>query len=134
MREDLLGYLLGVLDGPEQTRVARRLEKEPKLQEDLQRLEAQLLPLEQVRWQHDPPAGLVERTCQLVARYRGPRAPWFQTSSVSLSPARGCCAVTRCWTMADAAIAAGIFFAAAMLFFPAVANGRYKGAPAGVRQ
>lgn len=128
MREHLLGYLLGALDGSEHELVKRQLENDPQLRCELQQLELRLVPLEGERWQHDPPPGLAQRTCELVSRYRrGVKAPW-------LSPARGSSpseaeragSVRTGCRMADVVVAAGIFFAAAMFFFPAIADSRIQ--------
>ena len=40
MREHLLGYLLGALDGAEHDEVKRELERNPQLRRELQQLEA----------------------------------------------------------------------------------------------
>ena len=67
MQENLLGYLLGALDGEEREDIQKRLEYDPQLREQLAELETQLIPLERERWQHEPPAGLAAATCKFVA-------------------------------------------------------------------
>lgn len=134
--ENLLGYLLGALDGDEHEKVRRELENNPALREKLDMLELRLAPLEEDRWQHEPPAGLAAATCRFVAesvsetgRVVQPRSltdsrnaaakhsPFSQVFSEWNPQKHG-------WDMIDAAVAAGIFFAAALLFFPAIAGSR----------
>ena len=69
MQDDLLGYLLGALDGPEHDRVKQELENNEALREQMLELEHGLEPLEDVRWDFDPPAGLAASTSQLVAQF-----------------------------------------------------------------
>ena len=120
--ENLLGYLLGALDGDEHEEVRRELERNPELREKLGLLELRLAPLEEDRWQHEPPEGLAAATCQMVAekaRELQPRSRFSQVFSEWNPHKHG-------WDMIDAAVAAGIFFAAALLFFPAIASSRYQ--------
>ena len=120
--ENLLGYLLGALDGDEHEEVRRELERNPELREKLDLLELRLAPLEEERWQHEPPSGLAAATCQLVsekAREIQPRSRFAAVFSEWNPHKHG-------WDMIDAAVAAGIFFAAALLFFPAIASSRYQ--------
>ena len=144
MQENLLGYLLGALDGDEREDIQKRLEYDPQLREQLAELEHRLEPLEREDWQHEPPAGLAAATCKFVAdskvsresddapcavvkklnrpdvepsAKRRQRQKWSQLSE--WNPRK------HGWDLVDAAIAAGIFAAAAMLFFPAIANSRH---------
>ena len=137
MQENLIGYLLGALDGPEHDAVQRELDADPRLKQELLDLEAKLAPLEQGRWQFDPPPGLATRTCQLIAaeaeRVQLDRAPQPKRSPQRRSRRRNWAAVTsewnprkHGWDFVDVAVAAGIFFAAALLFFPAIANSRQQ--------
>ena len=132
--ENLLGYLLGALDGDEHEKVRRELEDNPALREKLDMLELCLAPLEQDRWQHEPPAGLAAATCQFIADSTNQTNQTNQTA-LEIQPRRS--ANSRFsqvfsewnpqkhgWDMIDAAVAAGIFFAAALLFFPAIAGSR----------
>ena len=129
MRENLLGYLLGALDGSEHEEVKRELERDPQLQRDLRILEANLVPLECDRWQHDPPPGLARRTTEFVVRHcRRASSSIFATGRVFSPTAAatvGCERSPGC-SLADMFVAAGVFFAAALLFFPAIANSRYQ--------
>ncbi len=119
MDEHLLGYLLGALDGPEHESIRRQLERNSDLRRELAELEMRLAPLENERWQHEPPLGLAMATCQLVAQQSAPSRPRrFQLSRAfsEWSPSQ------NGWDLMDAVVAAGIFFAAALLFFPAIAQ------------
>ncbi len=128
MRENLLGYLLGALDGPEHEAVERELQRDLQLRRDLRRLETHLLPLENHRCQHIAPPGLAERTCALVASFRhGHVIPAFaRRAAYASAPATAHGPVPSHWTIADLVVAAGVSLAAAMLFFPAIANSRYQ--------
>jgi len=138
MQENLLGYLLGALDGEEQADIKQRLDYDPQLREQLAELEAQLIPLEQERWQHEPPAGLAASTCKAIFDSKVTTEPAVSARS-TIKEAKKRSRADRAdglshlsewnprkhgWDFVDAAIAAGIFAAAALLFFPAIANSR----------
>ncbi len=122
MRVDLVGYLMGALDGPEKDRVKQAVDADPRLREMLDELEHQLAPLEQLRWGDKPPLGLAERTCGVVSVH-------VEKSKVQLGRADQAGVwdhVERSgWRLVDMAIAAGVFAAAAMMFLPAIANSRH---------
>ncbi len=129
MRLDLLGYLLGALDGPTQEITKIRIEADPQLATKLDRLEAQLAPLESARWiDEKPPLGLAERTCELIAAH-------VEQTRVQARRVRESGVWDRVhrtgWNLVDVVVAAGIFLAASMMFFPAVANSRYLARRAG---
>jgi hypothetical protein len=113
MREDLIGYLLGALEPEEHAAVEARLGHDPSLKRELELLSRSLQPLACDQQHYQPPVGLAHRTCEFVAmQARAMVAP-------SGESARGQ------WTFADMAIAAGIFLAATMLFFPALNQSRF---------
>jgi hypothetical protein len=96
------------------------------LQGELATLARALEPLEMAAGHIEPPVGLAERTCEFVAR---------RTMVVALAGADGFAGEdlrhsTRWsladWRLADWAVAAGIFLAATMIFFPAVSHSRYS--------
>ena len=70
MREDLLGYLLGALEGDERERVEREIERNPALESEISVLQAQLDPLRETTVDYEPPVGLATRTCALIEQYR----------------------------------------------------------------
>lgn len=67
--QQLLGHLLGALDDEEQEWVDGRLEYDELCQRELILWRRRLSPLEAVRPDFDPPSGLAERTCRMVAAY-----------------------------------------------------------------
>ena len=66
MADDLLGYLLGALDGAEQVTIREKLADDAELRQELLELEARLAPLEIERWSVEPPPRLAERTCAFI--------------------------------------------------------------------
>jgi hypothetical protein len=118
--EDLLGYLLNALDAAERRRVEEALEKDPQLRRQLQVLRQQLHPLESESF--DPPEGLIDQTCDLV---EGCYQQRHLCSSAGSSGER-IAAPSRLWSLGDTIVAVGLFLAASMLFFPALANSRYR--------
>jgi hypothetical protein len=113
MRDQLIGYLLDALEPAEHEQVQAQLIQDPQLKRELELLSRSLRPLTD-REHYQPPAGLADRTCAFVARRAG---------SVSLPQAPA--PVTRQWSMADMVVAAGIFLAASLLFFPAMSQSRF---------
>ncbi|MBI3836870.1 MAG: DUF1559 domain-containing protein, partial [Planctomycetia bacterium] len=114
MRDYLIGYLLDALEPTEHEMVAAQLNHDPQLKRELELIARSLQPLGADREPFDPPPGLAERTCQFVAvRAQATLAP----PAAAFFPGR--------WTLTDLVIAAGIFFAATMLFFPALSQSRF---------
>ena len=119
MEENLLGYLLGALDGAEHDEIEEKVSRDSGLRDELAALEEKLAPLQAARWDYDPPDGLAQRTCQLVADRSA-------AGELAVQPASGDQVsdgyeavgsnAGREWTLFDVVIAAGIFFAAALLF------------------
>ncbi len=131
MQENLLGYLLGALDGPEHETMQRQLDNDPLLRRQLSELELKLAPLEEERWQHEPPPGLAAATCALVAKHAAKPEANNSVQVVrrrsGLSPAMSEWNPRKHgWDLIDAVVAAGIFLAAGLLFFPAIAQSRYQ--------
>ncbi|MEM8677849.1 MAG: hypothetical protein AAGF97_00710 [Planctomycetota bacterium] len=130
MKPDLLGYLLGALDGPEHEATTKQLERNSSLRADLHEVESRLAPLEAERWQFDPPAGLAARTCQLIAEIRD--TPADAATEIrprrrdGMSESREAPTSQHRWRMSDVIVTAGVLAASCMLFFPAVANSRYE--------
>ena len=130
--EHLLGYVLGALEPLEHEQLERELAKDPRLAHQAELLAARLQPLEAGRETEQPPEGLAARCCSMIFDQMPAEQPM-------VSPARrGVAAAMDAdyrpevsgrgsnWSFADMAIAAGIFLAAGMLFFPAIANSRYQ--------
>jgi hypothetical protein len=113
MREELVGYLIDALEPDQRAAVEAQLAVDPHLQRDLEVLRGSLTILQWDREHFDPPAGLAARTCQFVA----------MQANTTIAPAVP--SASR-WRMADLVVAAGIFIAASMLFFPAIYHSRYS--------
>jgi len=113
MREDLIGYLLHALEPSERAQVDAELVRDPELKRELELLERSLLPLTADREGYAPPVGLASRCCEYVATQgKVRRAP-------PVAPP------TSRWRMSDLAVAAGVFLAATLLFWPAMNQSRY---------
>ena len=113
MRENLIGYLLNALEPSEQALVEAHLSRDPQLKQELELLARSLEPLAADREEHEAPVGLASRTCQFVAVQTKVTLP----PPVTSVPAR--------WSMADLAVAAGVFLAATLLFWPAMNQSRF---------
>jgi hypothetical protein len=135
-QEHLLGFLLGALEPAEHERLEREIAENPALTRQLEALSEQLSPLEAARQTHVPPVGLATRVCSFVFENCSSLAPSAESEGQLVSPARHGLAAAMSseaefadnragWSLADLVVAAGIFIAAAMLFFPAIANSRY---------
>src|SRR3990172_2974710 len=119
MREYLIGYLLDALEPQEQEMVEARLTSDPQLRRDLETLSRCLTPLAVDKAHHEPPLGLAHRTCHFVA---------VQAKTM---PAPPVVSVPSRWSMADLAMAAGIFLAATLLFWTAMNQSRFAARVAG---
>lgn len=119
MQQNLLGYLVGALEPRERQQVEDALAGDVQLRHQLDLMERSLEPVRADRGHYDPPAGLAVRTCQFVFERAeaipaalSPVMPWERAGSAAR------------WTMSDLAVAAGIFVAASLLFFPAINSSR----------
>ena len=116
MREQLLGYLLGALEPSEEASVEAALATNLELRRELEKLRASLGPLDDAAQdddgEFDPPPGLGARTFQFVRNHAG----WS-----ALGQAVG---GSGNWRAPDYMIAAGVFFVASMMVFPAIQNSR----------
>ena len=113
MRDELVGYLLGALEPAEHQAVEAQLAVDPHLQHQLELVSRAMSPLAADKHDFAPPPGLAERTCIFVATQ----------ARVSLAPQPSY--ESSRWRLADVAVAAGIFLAATLLFFPAVNQSRF---------
>ena len=114
MREQLIGYLLEALEPHEHQAVAVELERNDQLKHELELLSRALQPLAADRQMHEPPRGLAERTCHYVVE---------RTTQITI-PMPAPQDSSR-WSLADMVVAAGIFVAAGLLFFPAMSQSRF---------
>lgn len=125
--EHLLGYVLGALEPLEHEQIERELAKDPELARQVAVLTARLQPLECCRETEPTPAGLATRTCATVFAHIAQAekvAPARRGVEAAMAADYG--HDTSQWSLADLVVAAGIFLAAGMLFFPAIANSRYQ--------
>ena len=113
MRDHLIGYLLDALDPEEHELVEAHLSRDPQLKRELDVISRGLLLLSIDKAHYDPPAGLAHRTCEFVALQARVRLAPQPAHSASR------------WSMADMLVAAGLFLAATMLFFPAMNQSRF---------
>ena len=67
MQEELLGYVLGALDAPEERNIRQKIESDPSLQEEVNKLQASILPLDHLDNPLGSRPGLARRTCEWVA-------------------------------------------------------------------
>ena len=118
IRQNLVGYLVGALDEQERSEVEDALAGDLRLRHELNLLERSLSPLATDRGHYDPPPLLASRACQYV--YQRTELMPAALSSVG----RGEAAPYRVWSFADVAVAAGIFLAASLLFWPAINSSR----------
>lgn len=137
MRHDLLGYLLGALDGCEHDTIRQQLTVDAELRRELAELQQRLAVLEQRRVSYEPPAHLSDSTCRLIAKHIAESCAAVAAQQESegryvtggraaavMSPATDRAGTAREWSLVDLVIAAGITIAAAFLFFPSIINGR----------
>ena len=130
MREQLLGFLLGALDAPEQHLVEQELNTDARIRGELDRLNAGLAPLRDCQQDYEAPDGLAEQTCDYVADQascRSSQAAICETVTMagSVSP------LSSRWSLADLVVTASVIGATALLFFPAIATSRFHAEVAG---
>jgi len=133
MRELLLGYLLGALEPHEIDLIEQRLANDPQLQQELHELAEKLLPLSDADGEFDPPEGLADRTCDLVASYQNipepaatPAAPARSAPASLLSHREPITPSRSLWRWADIVVTAAVVAGAALLFFPSIAASWYE--------
>ncbi len=113
MRENLIGYLLDALDPAERAAVEAQLARDSELKNELDVLSRGLEVLAADKADYAPPLGLATRTLEYVA---------VQTK---VQPPPPVVSVPSRWSMADMLVAAGVFLAATMLFWPAMNQSRF---------
>lgn len=139
VQEQLLGHLLGALDDAEQAEVETRLKGDPNWRRALSVLRERLEPLAEAELDFDPPPGLAERTCRLVAArdrlqrhctQRSGPPPQSPPASRTRGPAMSPATAPPSWLgrirWLDVAMAAGLFLAASALIFPAIQHSRFR--------
>jgi hypothetical protein len=114
MRDQLIGYLLDALEPAEHEVVEAQLQLDPQLRRELELLSRSLSPLAADKEHYEPRPGLATRTCEFVV-----------AQAATVMPPSAAAPGVRQWKFTDMAIAAGIFLAAATLFFPALNQSRF---------
>lgn len=123
----LLGHLLGALDDDEHQRVEARLERDEEGCREWIRWRQRLAPLEAVRPDFEPPAGLAQRTCRFVASCApiaaGFRA-WTAKRHMSPDPAPPCRTDRIGWF--DVIVVALLVMTAGAVVLPAIDSSRFE--------
>jgi hypothetical protein len=128
MRELLIRYLLGELDAQEQRQLEERLRTSPELRRELTHLRTCFAAAcDTDHAEEELPRGLAERTTQRVAGADCPspdhgasRFAACSTAAANADPPAGALG----WSLADLAVAGGVFLAVSMLLFPALRDSR----------
>jgi len=127
MREEVLDYVIGGLDESEHADLSRRIEADPELKAEADRLGRRIRERLRLPHEHQPPLGLAARTCEMVFA-RLDQGPWpaaaEKDGGLSVYPRSGR-RDFRDWTFSDTLIAGTVLLAAALLFFPAISQSRY---------
>jgi hypothetical protein len=122
-RDQLLGYLLGALERAEQERIDAELDQNDALRAEMRRLQVCVsrLGLDSHPQQFDPPPGLAQKTCELVAARAESSAvtPASRTTERAVEPQRR-------FTWSDLLVAAAALIVAAALFFPSLEYSRFN--------
>src|SRR5487761_1323289 len=114
MRDQLVGYLLGALEPAEHEEVEARLFEDAQLQYDLAELRRKLSLLDDGD-DYEAPSGLAARTCNYVVARACTRELATPKHSGLPAPVGG-------WRVHDIVVGGGVFLAACMLLFPAIAH------------
>jgi prepilin-type processing-associated H-X9-DG protein len=124
MHQQLLGHLLGALDDAEEEQVEARLEQDEKWRREWVRWRRRLAPLEALRPDFEPPAGLAARTCRFVAACKpsptDALAPRRRMSPVFAPPSR---IAHVGWH--DVAVVALLLVTTGAVLFPAIHGSRF---------
>lgn len=122
MRDELVGYLLDALEPDERAAVEQKLAENPELQGELALLSRALEPLECGSEHYAPGPRLAERTCEFVVH----QAMIVSLAGGEAPPVEVPVIRSRRWSLADLAVAVGIFIAGSAVLFPAINQSRYS--------
>ena len=67
LQEELLGYVLGALDATEERDIQQKIEQDPLLQDQVEQIRENLMPLEALETPTGMRPGMARRTCEWVA-------------------------------------------------------------------
>ena len=119
VHDNIIGYLLGALDDAEMAEFEAELESNAELQRRVHQAARSLQVWEDA--DEEPPAGLVDATCQFVhSQLRQPRDRSRQLAFDRDS-----------WSLFDVMIAVSVLFVGSLLFLPAINNSRLHAQVAG---
>jgi len=125
VREQILGYLLGILDDSERERVEACLERDPEYQRQWAELRRRLAHFEAAEETYPPPPGLARRTCNFVfAHARPKRSPAPRPAPMSPHSALPSWGSRLGWL--DVTVAAAVFLVAGLLVLPAIQGSRFQ--------
>ena len=127
MRELLIRYLLGELDGREQVELDSRLAADPALRRELEHLRTCFSAACEIdETTADAPRGLAERTTERVAGGSDelPLDDYLSDRAAALAAVSDPPAGVLGWSLADLTVAGGVVLAVSMLLFPALGDSR----------
>jgi prepilin-type processing-associated H-X9-DG protein len=128
MHQQLLGHLLGALDDEEQEWVERRLDEDPDYRRHCLLWRRRLASVEAALPEFEPPPGLAERTCRLVAAcaaaMASPRVAAGPRGKMSPETAFPAGAARVAWC--DVAALGLLAVMAVALIFPAIYGSRFQ--------
>jgi hypothetical protein len=124
MHQQLLGHLLGALDDDEQEWVDARLEGDESLRREYTELRRRLTPLLTTRPDYDPPPGLADETCRLVASF-APAPRHRETPRRTMSPDLALSSRSNHASWLDVAAVAMVVAVFGILVPPALHAGRF---------
>ena len=125
MRELLIRYLLGELGAEEQRQLEARLRESPELRQELSHLQSCFAAACQADYDADgPPCGLAERTARRVAAACDDQSAVQPVNVAALAAVAEPPPGVLGWSLADLAVAGGVFLAVSMLLFPALRDSR----------
>ncbi|MEN6450707.1 MAG: hypothetical protein ABFC96_09465 [Thermoguttaceae bacterium] len=124
MNQQLIGHLLGALDDDEQQWLEARLEHDEERRRALVAWRRRLAPLDALRPDFEPPAGLAERTCRLVAAF-GPPPARTPSPVMAMSPAPVSSGYVPQFGWADVTAIGAVLMLALFLLLPAINGSRF---------
>jgi hypothetical protein len=130
IREQLIGYVLGALEGAEHQYVEQQLGTDPRWRQELEAVQRCLEPLAEAYHEHEPPPDLAQRACRFVSleserlKVTRPRHAAGTRTGAQETPYGG--EMAGRWRMADWVVLAGVCLVAMSLFFPALMNSRFS--------
>jgi prepilin-type processing-associated H-X9-DG protein len=122
--QQLLGHLFDALDDDEQRWLEARLERDEERRLELSRWRRRLVPLDALRPDFEPPAGLAERTCRMVAAFGSPPVPTVRPrAAMTPDPSTPSRMPQVGWR--DAATVGLVLMTVLTLVLPAINNSRF---------